>query len=282
MNKFFIKNFSENTSPTRDYESSWVTYEENLKKSAQQFNMLCSICGNPFLSKIEDLDPNVKNCTSCESTVRWRSIAAIVSILLTGKAVPLPMIPPRLDIKAMGMSCMLPFAKLLSEKINFINTFFDKEPKFDIANIPSTFSCLYDLVISVEILEHVIPPVSVAFQNLYKILNPGGVLVMSVPFTNMGETIEHFPKLFKFHLEKKGNKQLLVNIKENGEKEEFTDLVFHGGSGFTLEMRRFSRSGLVEELRSAGFRDIHFLESSFLPLGVYFKNKWSLPLVAVK
>ena len=74
----------------------------------------------------------------------------------------------------------------------------------------------------------------------------------------MCESVKHHPNLYDYHVENANGEQVLVNI-STGEREEVRDLVFHGGSGFTLERRRFSRSGPIKNLLEAGFRNIQFL-----------------------
>ena len=282
MNKFYVSELPKESTPIDDIENAWADAGQSKKLDKTSFNMVCSVCGNAFKASVEELHPRISNCKNCNSTVRWRSVAAITSILLSGRAVPLPMLPPRPEVTVFGMSCPRIFDDKLTDKVDLWNTFFDNEPRFDITDLEEPFPGPFDLAISVEILEHVPPPVSKAFENLYKILKPGGILLMTVPFGNKGETLEHYPNLHDYHLEERNGKQVLINITREGKKEEFGDLVFHGGSGFTLEIRRFSRRGLMKNLTDAGFGDIQFFDSSILPLGVYFPNKWSLPLIAIK
>ena len=282
MNKLYVSELPKESTLIDDLEIAWTDAGESKKLEKIPFNMVCSVCGDAFKASIAELHPRTANCKNCNSTVRWRSVAAITSILLSGRAVPLPMLPPRPEVTAFGMSCPRIFNDMFSDKVNLWNTFYDKEPCFDITKLEEPYPDPFDLAISVEILEHVPPPVSKAFENLYKILKPDGILLMTVPFGNKGETLEHYPNLHDYHLEKRSGEQVLINITREGKKEEFGDLVFHGGSGFTLEMRRFSRPGLIKNLTDAGFRDIRFFDSSILPLGVYFPKKWSLPVIAIK
>lgn len=282
MSKLYVGALSKDSDRIDDSENTWVPRGEKNQLDEPSFHMICAICGNPFKAKISELHPGVSDCKGCKSSVRWRSVAVISSILLSGSAVALPMLPPRPDVSVLGMSCPKFFSDQLEKKVNLWNTFYDQEPRFDITAVSDPNPGPFDLVISVEVMEHIAPPVSLGFQNLFKLLKPGGVLLLTVPFANKGDTLEHFPNLYDYHLETRGKDQVLVNVTQDGQEEEFGDLVFHGGRGFTLEMRRFARQGLISELTNSGFNDIQFFEAPFFPLGVYFKRKWSLPLVAVK
>jgi hypothetical protein len=59
----------------------------------------------------------------------------------------------------------------------------------------------------------------------------------------------------------------------------FTDLVFHGGPGSTLEMRLFSRSGLVREFAAAHFAGVRIADESYLAHGIVWPEPWSVPMV---
>jgi hypothetical protein len=53
-----------------------------------------------------------------------------------------------------------------------------------------------------------------------------------------------------------------------------TNLVFHGGSGETLQMRVFSRE--------AGFATARVMEEDYPPAGIPHRDPWSLPILARK
>ncbi len=132
--------------------------------------------------------------------------------------------------------------------------------------------------------EHVEPPVSRAFENARKLLKPGGVFVFSVPFSHPGEglvpTKEHFPDLNDYSIKKTSTGYQLTNTTRGGDVQYFNDLVFHGGPGSTLEMRVFSESSMLDELTKAGFDDITIYSGSDLHHGIYWPQKWSVPLSA--
>ena len=68
---------------------------------------------------------------------------------------------------------------------------------------------------------------------------------------------------------------MLVNRRRDGTIERFDNLCFHGGEGFTLEFRVFSRHGLLESVEKAGFRVAEIYEKiagglTASPLGEQF------------
>jgi len=168
------------------------------------------------------------------------------------------------------------------KKTGYINTFYDRKPHLDIMNIEEEKEEKFDFIISSDVFEHILPPVSIAFQNTFKLLKPGGVFILTVPFTLEGSTVEHFPNLHDCHVEDKNGSRILINTTETGEKEIFEDLRFHGGDGFTLELRVFSESGLMDELKAAGFTDIYVQREDYSEFGIIWPITWAVPIIAKK
>jgi hypothetical protein len=79
-----------------------------------------------------------------------------------------------------------------------------------------------------------------------------------------------------------GGDPVLVNRRRDGSLEVRDDLIFHGGSGATLEMREFGTTALQNSLRQAGFREVFFLTENLPPIGVLFDHDVSQPLIARK
>ena len=105
---------------------------------------------------------------------------------------------------------------------------------------------------------------------------------MTTPWVWGGPTREHFPGLHQWAIEGEGRQRVLRNVRADGRTERFTNLVFHGGSGLTLEMRVFSRSGLETGLRGAGFQDVEFEQGILPSAGIVFPYPWSRPVVVRK
>ncbi len=119
-----------------------------------------------------------------------------------------------------------------------------------------------DFIISSDVFEHInpYPSVQIAFNNLYKILKPGGFIIFSVPYTHE-EHKEHYPNLYNYKIIKnKKGKYVLKNKTIDNKIEKFKKLFFHGGPGSVLEMRVFSKKSIISFFEKSGFTDIIFYD----------------------
>lgn len=203
-----------------------------------------------------------------------------LSCALYGRAIALPDFPVNKAIAGIGMSDWIGYGHPLEDKFAYRNTYYHQEPRLDITRIADTDVASADFIISTDVFEHVQPPISIAFENARKMLRPGGALVFSVPYELAGSTIEHFPELHDFRIEDRSGQRVLVNTTVRGEIQEFPNLVFHGGDGDTLEMRKFSESDLLRDLEHAGFKDVRILSSPCFEFGIWHRVPDSLPLIA--
>ncbi len=213
----------------------------------------CNICGTHNTKPLASFGRESPNCDRCRSTVRMRSIIHVLSVELFGRCLALPDFPIDKSVKGIGMSDWSGYADPLAAKLDYQNTFYHCEPRLDICDPdPDLFGTL-DFIISTDVFEHVPPPVERAFENARKLLKPNGLFVFSVPYKVDGKTEEHYPALYDYEIVTQGNAPVLVNHTRDGVEQRFTDLVFHGGDGATLEMRLFSQSGLLDHAASCGF-----------------------------
>ena len=229
----------------------------------------CNLCGHTVSVPVAMVaERETCSCYHCGSTQRMRWLVHLLSTALYGRSLPIPEFPAS-GLKGIGMSDPYAIASGLQKKINYTNTFFHRPPRLDVTDPKVVKQGPYDFIISSDVLEHVAPPIGVAFEQLYKLLNPGGFLILTVPFkTDVIDTIEHFPNLFDYKLVKRGNQRALINTTINGEEELFENLIFHGGAGTTLEMREFSMGNLLANLSGAGFVEIEFLTDDYHDLGI--------------
>ena len=206
-----------------------------------------------------------------------------MSMELFGLSVPLPDFPRVKSVRGLGTSDPRQYADLLGEKFDYRNTFFHREPKFDIANTAEEEFGKYDFLISSEVLEHVAPPVETAFQNAFRLLKPNGVFVFTVPYSIESSTVERFPDLHQFGIAQVGDRAVLVNRTGSGELQVFENLVFHlAWGGAALEMREFSERGLKGTLAGSGFREVRLYSEDYPPFGIVRSETWSLPIAARK
>jgi SAM-dependent methyltransferase len=194
---------------------------------------------------------------ACGSTARFRALVHVLSTELFQRSLALDEFPETPDLAVLDMSGWEGYAHRLRRKVAYSNTYLHREPRLDIAAaIPPGWRNRFDVVICSEVLEHVDPPVGDAFGNLRELLKPGGLLLLTVPYSRNDETREHFPELFRHRLVRRSGKRCLYNVTRDGREQWFEDLVFHGGPGATLELRVFARGQLRRELAVQGFMDI--------------------------
>jgi SAM-dependent methyltransferase len=242
----------------------------------------CNVCGhrNEVYSSL-DIDREWSSCIGCGSSARSRWIVYALSTEIYGRSLACPDFPVRKNIRGLGLSDWPPLASLLAEKFSYQNTFFDEEPRFDIAGkLPESMRGQFDFVIASEVFEHIAPPVEKAFGNLGLLLKPDGFVVFSAPWL-YEPTEEHFPALFDWSLEKEGEKITLVNRRADGHVEKFDNLLFHGGPGFTLEMRRFGKQDLDRYFEAAGFKSLDYMKPDrYIDCGIIFHDPKSMPCIA--
>jgi SAM-dependent methyltransferase len=240
----------------------------------------CNLCGTANAGTLAALSREALTCAHCGSNVRFRAMAYLVTKEVLGRPMALPGMPVRKDIAGVGLSDAENYAKPLAEKFSYENTFYHTEPRLDIANVDASREGRYDFIIASDVFEHVEPPVARAFSNARRMLKPSGKLIFTVPFTLDDDTREHFPELFDWSLAEADGAWTLTNRTRDGRTQTFTDLVFHGGPGTTLEMRVFSRDALAREFAGAGFARVRIANEPYLPFGIHWPEPWSVPMVA--
>lgn len=233
--------------PLQTAEAAWETLD-----------FRCNVCGegNRDVALLLVMNREAPSCAHCGSSLRMRSIVHVLSTALFEESLTLPEFPADKTLRGAGMSDWEGYAKPLAGKFGYTNTFYHTEPHLDILDLAPEQEQSLDFLISSDVFEHIPPPVSRAFDNSLRLLKPGGLFLVTVPFGYQPETLEHFPELFDFHLVDTNGKRFLHNKTRAGEEQIFDDLIFHGGDGFTLEMRFFSERDLCHQLRAAGFRDV--------------------------
>src|SRR5713226_31873 len=235
----------------------------------------CNICGEHCQTALDRLGREEGSCKGCGSCSRMRAVIRVLSTELFGKSLLLEDFPAHPDIRGLGMTDWVGYANTLAEKFSYQNTYYHQEPRLDISAVEIPVHLLAnDFVISSEVFEHVVPPVSRAFENVAKMLKPGGLFILTVPYTNKKETIEHFPDLYDFTVVEDHQTFVLRNKTREGVIQEFGNLVFHGGPGTTLEMRAFSENSIIQHLRNAGFHAIKIHREPDFAHGVWWPEPW--------
>jgi SAM-dependent methyltransferase len=243
---------------------------------------ICNLCGTPNSVPPEALGREVPSCTQCGSTVRMRALTHLLSMELFGVSLPMTEFPRRKGLRGLGMSDSPALAAPLEDRFDHTNTFYHREPRFDVLAMDERNFGRYDFIVCSEVLEHIPPPPERGFETLFRMLKPRGVLLLTVPYTLDTEIREHFPDLDDFTIAELRGGTVLVNKTADGRVEIFDSLVFHGGGGSTLEMRRYTESALRAILADVGFESVRIAGEAHLPFGILHGNNWSLPIAARK
>jgi SAM-dependent methyltransferase len=240
----------------------------------------CNVCGAENQMREGGFARDEASCAECNSSVRLRALLRALSVELFNAALELPDFPTVKSIRGLGMSDNAKCASLLAAKLDYRNTFYHQEPRFD-AGQPATAECgIYDFVLASDIFEHVAPPVEQSLRNVIGLLKPNGFLAMSVPYSLEDTTREHFGDLHNHSVVKAAEHLALVNRRRDGKWQVFDHLVFHGGPGSTLELRVFSEADLRRLLAAAGCGRLNFIAEDYPPFGITHQKNYSLPVVA--
>lgn len=250
--------------------------------SAEELVFRCNVCGSQNALPQDAFSRESARCQQCSCWVRLRAVVHALLEGLFGKPLCLADLHPQRHLKGLGLSDFEGYARWLEAKFSYCNTFFHKEPKLDIVEPWPHLWGQHDFLISSDVFEHVEPPVERAFLGAAKLLKPGGLLVLTVPFTEAAATQEHFPELFRWRLIEEGGKRALINQTRDGRWQRFENLVFHGGDGTTLEFRLFCLNHLLQLLEEAGFDHVQVRREDYPPFGIVNQTRFSVPILARK
>jgi SAM-dependent methyltransferase len=242
-------------------------------------SFICNICGAH--NHVENFETEPASC-ACGSNVRLRALIHLLSVELFGQSLVLTDFPKLKAIRGLGMTDQQCYASILAEKFDYTNTFYDREPRFDFTESHEQLEGSYDFILSADVLEHIAPPIGRALEETRRLLKPSGFFGVTIFCSPDDKMKEHFPDLHEYRVLKLGDAPVLVNRRRDGTVEIREDLVFHGGSGETLEMREFGISALEAKLLEAGFCEVRFLTSDIPEFGILFDRHVSQPLIARK
>lgn len=231
----------------------------------------CNLCGCKNRLDSSQFHRELAACKKCGALARFRGIIhALANFLGESEDAILRDWPIHKRIFGIGMSDWNGYARLLRRKFSYENTFYDRKPKLDILNLPEKNLGKYDFVISTDVFEHILPPLQQGFDNLFRLLKPGGCLIFSVPYTRTAQTVEHYPGLLDYEILNFRGTRILVNRDDGGRLQVYDNLVFHGGKGATLEMRIFCETDILNRLAQSGFEDIKVYDQPNLSIGYYW------------
>jgi len=239
----------------------------------------CNVCG--VFNEVEEFATEPASCP-CGSNVRVRALIHLLSMELFGQSLTLTEFPKLKAVRGLGMTDKEGYARILAEKFDYTNTHYDREPRFYFTEAHPRLAGSYDFILSSDVIEHIAPPVERALEEVHRLLKPHGFLGVTVYCNAADEMREHFPGLHQFRIVQLGNSAVLINRRQDGSLVMAENLIFHGGSGATLEMREFGITALESKLLGAGFREVSFLSDDHPEFGILFDQDVSQPLIARK
>jgi SAM-dependent methyltransferase len=250
----------------------------------------CNLCGaHNSVSNPLAIHRELLNCVACGSSARFRGIVHAIQRELLGDRLGsvLRSAAERREIAGIGLSDSDVYSTELARIFSYTNTFYHADPVLDIMSAESVAKYQpVDFVVCSDVLEHVPPPAITAFHNLRRLVLPGGVLILTVPYLEGYETIEHYPHLFKWKtVEVADGYHALVNLRRGDLSrpdrvpyiECFPRPEYHGGPGEVLEMRLYGEGDLYARLAYAGFPYIESIEPNLPGIGYVWKYNAERP-----
>ncbi|MDQ7054474.1 MAG: methyltransferase domain-containing protein [candidate division KSB1 bacterium] len=216
----------------------------------------CNICGHqgPFI-RPEGLKEGYQ-CTNCSASSRNRLVMLVLGMLLGYGDRPVHTWPGDRSIRILEPCPRGPQVAFLKDKFDYVMPEYDAE-KIAAGADPREFADVqqlafenasFDYVIASDIFEHVREDVK-GFQEIFRILKPGGTFLLTVPYDHARETT-------------------LDRVKVEGEKDiPLVEPRYAGGGGVTLDYREYGRD-LLQKLRDVGFT-VGFLQLAMPRLAIY-------------
>src|SRR5262249_26461094 len=155
---------------------------------------------------------------------------------LFGVSMPLPEFPRLQGIRGIGMTDKECYAARLAATFDYTNTHYDRQPRLDITQPHPELAGTLDFILAADVLEHIAPPVEGAMEELCRLPKPSGFLGVTIYCHPSDQMREHFPDLHEYRIVPLGETNVLVNRRRDGTIEVREGLIFHGGTGVTLEM----------------------------------------------
>ena len=231
---------------------------------------LCNVCGTRNRLPRWRLTREDGHCAQCQCYGRLRSMMYAVTARFSPDEAVLSRMS-RGTLRGLGCSDW-GYAGYLAEKFDYVNTFYDRDPQLDLCDVDWKRwpAGSFDFITCTDVLEHVEPPVERTFENLRRLLRPGGAAILTVPILPATAAAEHFPRLHDWRIEGQGQSRPGEPPPRRRGRTVRRSL-FPRRRGDHPRVPRFSRQGLLETIRRAGLRAaaIHQtpVEAHAVPLG---------------
>jgi hypothetical protein len=233
---------------------------------------VCNVCGNATENP-EPFHREGGTCRQCGANQRFRALMHVLSTELFHTRRAIPDFPVSPEICGMGLSDAPHYADRLAGKFSYTNYYYHTTPFLDIRQPPPELYGRHDFLIASDVFEHVPPPRLTPFRQAWELLKPGGLLVFSVPYTELPGTLESYPELHDYEIVEGPSGYVLINRTPDGRIQVYRDLFWHGGPGDTLELRVYCQAHLEFLLQASGFADIRFFTDDAPEIGIFQKDQ---------
>ena len=169
---------------------------------------VCNVCGAH--NEVEQFSSEPATC-ACGSNVRISALIHLLSLELFDHSIPLVDFPTLKAIRGLGMSDKEGYARILTEKFDYTNTYYDREPRLDFTETHTDRYGSYDFILSADVLEHIAPPVERALDEVARMLKPHGFFGITIYCHPSDKLREHFPGLHEYRTVMLGDSVVLVN-----------------------------------------------------------------------
>lgn len=180
-------------------------------------------------------------CTNCSASSRHRAVVYTIGKCMGTAGISLALWSKNKAIRILESSGRGSYPMMLKDKFTYYNTEYHPDPS--VTQHPSKryadFQHLaycdneFDYVIASDVFEHIREDEK-AFCEIYRILKPEGIFIMTVPYQHNWEQTE-------------------IRIRPEGNHDEFLlPPEYHGGGGQTLSYRTYGRD-LLQRLKDYGF-----------------------------
>jgi len=211
----------------------------------------CILCGTTLRVAAADAHRERALCPCCGVNARLRGvILGVLRAVAADPLRPLHTLPPRREIRAVGISDHPACAAAFAEAFDYTNTFFHCDPLLDICDAAAAArfgGC--DLVVCSDVIEHTLRPPAVTIANLLAMLRPGGALVLSAPTFRIPATIEWYGGVTGFTIAREAEGFAVHWTDLRGQTLIDRRPIFHGGPGTVLEMRVIAADDLLDVAR---------------------------------
>lgn len=206
----------------------------------------CSFCGCDLWITDAEWHRELGRCPGCGLNTRMRGITLALSKEIYGDtSEPLNDRSDRKEVRILGISDSILYARPLEAKFTYLNTFFHQRPFLDICDGEACRQYRGNrIIICSDVMEHTILRPIPVLRNLLSMLEPGGSLILSAPTFDMDHSIEWYGAMVHYSIEKEGEGFVLRWENQRGQSYIDEAPIFHGGAGETAELRLLSHSEL--------------------------------------